>query len=573
MFIKSLIIESKEGLIRKLDFHQGLNLIVDETPDTNTETGNNVGKTTILRLIDICLGKEARTIYISPEDRRVVNEEVKTFLTEKEVVITLILVSDWTTTAKEVRIRRNFLSRKNAIQEINGENYSNENEFKKALQYAIMGVETNKPTFRQLVAHNVRYTNAAVNHTLHWLEGTNSDAVYETLHLYMLGLNYTDAEERQQLLQKQKTEESFRKKLVKEKSRNALASELGIVKSEIEELEHIKKQMHLNPDFDNDMTELSDLKYKITVLSSQLSSLKLRYSIMEEAKEEILSNKSDIDADTLKLVYNQAKRFVPNLHHTFEDLLKHHNSMLVKKADFIASEMPDLKKKMEALDAEIRTLHTSEKKISEKLLQSSYYTDYDSLIADLTQKHEKLGALNQQIEQIDKVEARIDTLNKQIANIDNSLFSDEFKKKVQSQLDKLNIYLAKISQLLYAEQYGMVYETETKNKNEIYKFNIERFDADTINFSSGKKQGEIVCFDMAYILFADKEHIACLHFGLYDKKELMHGNQLLSTAKFVEEYHNLQFVASILSDKLPNELKDDKYIVVKLSQNDKLFKF
>lgn len=207
------------------------------------------------------------------------------------------------------------------------------------------------------------------------------------------------------------------------------------------------------------------------------------------------------------------------------------------------------------------------------MLQSSYYTDYDSLIADLTQKHEKLGALNQQIEQIDKVEARIDTLNKQIANIDNSLFSDEFKKKVQSQLDKLNIYLAKISQLLYAEQYGMVYETETKNKNEIYKFNIERFDADTINFSSGKKQGEIVCFDMAYILFADKEHIACLHFGLYDKKELMHGNQLLSTAKFVKEYHNLQFVASILSDKLPNELKDDKYIVVKLSQNDKLFKF
>lgn len=573
MFIKSLIIDSKDGLIRRIDFHQGLNLIVDETPDNNTETGNNVGKTTILRLIDICLGKETRTIYISPEDRRVVNEEVKTFLTEKEVVITLILVSDWTTTAKEVRIRRNFLSRKNAIQEINGENYSNENEFKKALQYAIMGVETDKPTFRQLVAHNVRYTNAAVNHTLHWLEGTNPDAVYETLHLYMLGLNYADVEERQQSLQKLRTEENFRKKLVKEKSRNALASELGIVKSEIEELEHIKKQMHLNPDFDNDMTELSDLKYKITVLSSQLSSLKLRYAIMEEAKEEILSNKSDIDADTLKLVYNQAKRFVPNLHHTFEDLLKHHNSMLVKKADFIASEMPDLEKKMEALDAEIRTLHTSEKVLSEKLLQSSYYTDYDSLIADLTQKHEKLGALNQQIEQIDKVEARIDALNKQIANIDNSLFSDEFKKKVQTQLDKLNIYLAKISQLLYAEQYGMVYETETKNKNEIYKFNIERFDADTINFSSDKKQGEIVCFDMAYILFADKEHIPCLHFGLYDKKELVHGNQLLGTAKFVEEYHNLQFVASILSDKLPDELKDDKYIVIKLSQNDKLFKF
>ena len=309
------------------------------------------------------------------------------------------------------------------------------------------------------------------------------------------------------------------------------------------------------------------------MLSSQLSSLKLRHDIMEEAKEEILSNKSNIDADTLKIVYNQAKKFVPTLHHTFEDLLKHHNSMLVKKADFIASELPELKKKIEALDSEIRTLHASEKTLSDKLLQSSYYTDYESLIADLTQKHERLGALKQQIDQIDKVEEKIDSLNKQIESIDNSLFSDGFKQKVQAQLDKLNNYLAKISQLLYAEQYGMVYETETKNKNEIYKFNIERFDADTINFSSGKKQGEIVCFDMAYILFADKEHIPCLHFGLYDKKELVHGNQLLGTAKFVEENHNLQFVASILSDKLPKELKDDRYIVVKLSQNDKLFKF
>ena len=78
---------------------------------------------------------------------------------------------------------------------------------------------------------------------------------------------------------------------------------------------------------------------------------------------------------------------------------------------------------------------------------------------------------------------------------------------------------------------------------------------------------------MAYILFADKEHIPCLHFGLYDKKELLHSNQLLRTARFVESNQNLQFVASILSDKLPEELKNDRYVVVKLSQQNKLFRF
>ena len=96
MFIKSLIIESNEGLIRNLSFHPGLNLIVDETPTHRVETGNNVGKTTVLRIIDICLGKTPRSIYVSPEDNKTVNEQVKTFLTEKQVMVTLTLVSDWT---------------------------------------------------------------------------------------------------------------------------------------------------------------------------------------------------------------------------------------------------------------------------------------------------------------------------------------------------------------------------------------------------------------------------------------------------------------------------------------------
>lgn len=575
MFIKSLIIESKEGLIRQIDFHQGLNLIVDETPNNNTETGNNVGKTTILRLIDICLGKKTNSIYISPEDNRRTNDQVKKFLIENEVVVTLVLISNWTSNANEVRIRRNFLSRNKAINEINGTRYSNENEFKKELQHVIMGIETEKPTFRQLIAHNVRYTTVAVTQTLRCLEGPNSDAVYETLYLYMLGCGYDDGDMRQRVLEELKTEENFKRKLQKEKSRNVLASELGIVNSEIEELESQKKQMHLNPEFDEDMSKLSELKYEITSLSAHLSSLRLRHSIMEEAKEEILSKKSDIDVDTLKIIYSQAQHFVPELHHTFEELLEHHNNMLVKKADFIAEDMPAIETQIKDLEIEIENLHISERSLSQKLAQAATYADYETLISELTQKHEKLGAIKQQLKQIDQVEEKIEHLNQKIENIDNKLFSDAFKDKVQEQLNKLNVYLSKISQSLYGEQYGMIFETSAKkgSKNDIYHFDVKRLDADTVNFSSGKKQGEIVCFDMAYILFADKEHIPCLHFGLYDKKELLHSNQLLNTAKLLDEHVNLQFVASILSDKLPSNLKDNRYIVVRLSQKDKLFRF
>ena len=89
--------------------------------------------------------------------------------------------------------------------------------------------------------------------------------------------------------------------------------------------------------------------------------------------------------------------------------------------------------------------------------------------------------------------------------------------------------------------------------------------------SSGKKQGEILCFDLAYTIFADEEGISCLHFLLNDKKELMHDNQLLKVADYVIK-KDIQLVVSILKDKLPNDLLKRANVVVELSQEDKLFK-
>ncbi len=47
MFLKSLKIFTPTRVIREIQFHKGLNLIVDETPSGDTITGNNVGKNRI----------------------------------------------------------------------------------------------------------------------------------------------------------------------------------------------------------------------------------------------------------------------------------------------------------------------------------------------------------------------------------------------------------------------------------------------------------------------------------------------------------------------------------------------
>lgn len=59
---------------------------------------------------------------------------------------------------------------------------------------------------------------------------------------------------------------------------------------------------------------------------------------------------------------------------------------------------------------------------------------------------------------------------------------------------------------------------------------------------------------------------------LHDKKELMHGNQLVKIAEEAEQ-QQIQILFPILSDKLPSKLDEPANIVLRLSQDDKLFRF
>nr|WP_235950512.1 DUF2326 domain-containing protein [Heyndrickxia shackletonii] len=129
-------------------------------------------------------------------------------------------------------------------------------------------------------------------------------------------------------------------------------------------------------------------------------------------------------------------------------------------------------------------------------------------------------------------------------------------------------YFSEVSNELYGEQYGISYRVNVDKKTGKSVYVFDSFNA---NSSSGKKQGEILCFDLSYVLFADDEEIPVLHFVLNDKKELMHSNQLIKVADYIKD-KNIQLVFSILEDKLPEELNNEKNIILKLSQKDKLFR-
>ena len=123
MYLKSLQISSKNEVIRNIDFHNGLNLIVDNTPPKSNkiQTGNNVGKTTVLKLIDVCFGANPRIVYQDTEDKNKEYITVRNYLQENNVSVLLELIDSFENPATHISIIRNFLQRTKAIRMINGE--------------------------------------------------------------------------------------------------------------------------------------------------------------------------------------------------------------------------------------------------------------------------------------------------------------------------------------------------------------------------------------------------------------------------------------------------------------------
>ena len=571
MFLKSLQISNTQGLIRNIKFHAGLNLIVDETPtDAGEATGNNVGKTTVLILIDFCLGASPKGIYTDPENKKTEYALVKNFLVSSQALVTLTLTENLENVlAKEVVIERNFLSRNKLVRRIDGVQKT-EAEFEEALTNLLFPSHyAKKPTFPQIISHNIRYKELSVTNTLRTLNQFTRDDEYETLHLFLLGCDFDQGNAKQNILGKIRVENLFKARLESTQTKSAYEASLALLLTDIEKLNAKKSALRINPDFESNLNRLDEIKYKINFTSTAISRLKLRQSLVMEAMNDIKSNRTQIDVGQLKSLYDDVTGRLSGIQKSFEELVAFHNRMIEEKARYVSKELPALKAQLEEHEATLRSYLTEEQSLAEKVSKSDSFEELEAIIILLNEKHRRKGEYEKVIQQISDTDAHLRNLSAELAKIDDDLFSFDFEVKIQLQLNKLNRYFSEISEELYGEQYALKYDIVTNKMGQrLYKFS-----SFNTNFSSGKKQGEITCFDIAYTLFADEESIPCFHFLLNDKKELMHDNQLSKIASLVNrESEHVQFVASILKDKLPVDLNKDEYFVVKLSQKDKLFR-
>ncbi len=267
------------------------------------------------------------------------------------------------------------------------------------------------------------------------------------------------------------------------------------------------------------MEELDQVKYEINFVSTLISSYDVKLNLINESLEELKKDLFNADISQIDDLYKEVLHFVPTLTKTFDDLVNYHNSMVREKYNYIKKEIPVIEERLSSYREKLSELIKEEARLTDMVVKKKSVEELKNLISTLNEKYRKKGEFESIIKQLNGSESQILTFERQIEDFDKDLFSAEYEQNLKNKLSNFNKIFSEISYEFYGERYAI--DLQVKNKKGIKFYQFSCFNA---NLSTGKKQGEILCFDLAYIIFAEKNNIGCVHFLLNDQKELMHNN-------------------------------------------------
>ncbi len=556
MFLDKLVISAKFGIIREVKFNpQGVTLI--------TSYDNSVGKTTLLRAVDFCLGSDGKDIYTDKEFKTV--NEIKDYLESNEVAFTLYLN---TISGKSHVLFRQFEKGGHFINLIDAEDYLT-NKYAEGVMAIVFGARATKPTLRQIMPKFIRKEEDTKNNTLKYLHGATTNADYETIRLFLFG--FSDKKmlsDRLSLKNILKKAEDKLKVLLNKSSLNKAEQVLKGIENDIMKKEKEEKNFQLDSVYDEDLKTLNILNKKVNDLTSEISNIELKITLNKETLQELKSNIANVDSQTIKELYEEATNITSDIHKTFEETLYFHNTVIQRKVDFVSKNIEDSERLLANRRTELPILLAEKTKIFNRLQSKGSFADIQKLQSDINMLYQKKGEEVKFIDMVKEAKKEVEINKHELEELVNKL--KIYTKDLQNNITIFNNYFREYSTTLYNEQYVMYVEIDQDFKK--FDFKIEGVEA---NVGGGKKKAQITAFDLAYISFIDEMNINLPKFVIHDSIEDIDSTQIKNLFDIANSI-NGQYIVSVLENVLDSSLTKDfikSKTQLELSENDKFFKF
>lgn len=567
MIIKKLIVRKtkpSEDIIREIIFNKkGLNLIVDNTPENAIESGNSVGKSTAIKIIDLCLGaKSVRELYYDA-DTRSENKTVKDFLNKYKVQAELCLEDS---NNKEYIIKRDLFS--------NGKKYIfdkvyTEQEFWEELKKIIFHLNEPRPTFRQLIPKFVRLATTSEDGMIKFLPAMTTIDTYDTIYCFLFQI-YSDS-----LLSKkgELTEKIFEcqkaiQTLEKSKSITSLGllkQSLEIINADLEDLNAKRNKLSYMDVYRDELDTKRKLTLRVNDLQEKMELLEFEIDTTEKSISNLSKEKKYIDFNTLQVLYMEAKSYLPELQKKFEDLVDFHNCMIQNRIDFIQEQLSTKQELFTQYSRQLQEILLEKEKITVEALDEGLLDELNMLNRKIEELSLKKGEITQSIHLLEEQGQIRQQLNQELDELERQMEDSGIEEKAKV----FNQIFADYCDKLYGEKYLFDYNPKWKEERK-FPVSISSLDG---NVGTGKKKAVIVAYDLAYMQYSIKMGINVPQFVIHDKMENTHINQLKTIFQICNEIDG-QYIIPILRERIDKIDQEyiDKVKILELSTDDKFFK-
>ncbi len=547
---------SNKHSFKEINFKKGLNIIVGVKSEKSSKksTRNGVGKTTLIKVINFCLG--------SDEDRLPVEH-----LEGWKFSLEMDLFEEKITATRPIGVNEIFIEGNTddfPDPPLTGDDckYYKLNDWRKLLGKALFDFEKDEtikynPSFRSLIHFFIRNNNEAYNDPFKKL--TNERGVrWQVDNSFLLGLNWKAASEAQEI--KDESEEirklkkiyvdHFLKDLGKtlSKSKGALETEQIKLESIINEREEELNKFEVNEQYKFYEKLANELTKDINKLSDQRLILKQKL----EQYNDSVKNEADVDSLEIEAIYNELGfYFEKSVKKTLEQANIFHKTIIENRREFLEVEMHTIQGQISKIDVMVEEKNLKLANVMTILKSSMALEKYRLLTDENLKTKEMLEKVKFRIQEIDDIDNRENSLKSRNIEFEKRIKRD-YKESKPNRIQAVQLF-DKNTRALYNESGSLIIEVSDKG----YKFKIDIAKGQ----SDGINKMKIFCYDLTLLqLFSQKNqinfliHDSNIFYGV-DERQVAFGLHHIHKESFESD---IQYICTMNSDDIPYvELKEN----------------
>lgn len=558
-------IRSNNAKFKTVVFHKGYNIILAdrkkiEGKDDKKQTRNGAGKTTLVEIIHFCLGAQVgkKSIFKSQ------------FLKGWSFTLT-IDIKDQSYDLERETDNPNRIYIYGNLEHLNwslkydkkqNKKYISPSNLNQELLLSFFGIDKNDlklkyvPSFRELISYCVRRTSDGYRDAFEYYPKQKTYS-RQACNAYFLGLNMDYASEFQELKDKVKGIEDY-KKAAKSGVIGNYSLNIGELNTEVitrqKDVDQLKNQIDsfkVHPQYSDITKEANIITEEIHQCSNTLA---LRKQLLSRYEQSVKEEAIDIPIEEIEKIYAEVGILFGDLmKKNLADVVGFHKALISNRKEYLHTEIHRLRKELLSLETQIELL-------SNKRSESMLILETHGALEEYTKMQERYSIAKQLFEdakkRLESAEFIEDSKSKiKIENQELLIKSrQDYIERIAAREKAISIFKAN-TEFLYPEAGTLTIDLKETG----YIFDVD--------IKSSKSQGvgymKVFCYDMLLAeIGVDKKsypdfwvHDSTIFDGV-DERQI---SRALMLAKVKSEDIKFQYICMMNSDMVPDSEFDDEF--------------